>query len=223
MQQPRLDRLLGADVAALAHARALADAIAQVVELRAPHVAAGGHLDPLDLRRVHRERALDADAEGLLAHRERLARAVALALDHDALEDLHAAAGPLDHLEVDLQAIAGREVGNAAQLRALDGFDDGAHEVKKVRRETGVSLKQVSGRRGSNRSGRQRAPRHCRQLRGCRTLLARRPLAAFAAALAPPRLIARGGRRAAPPARASRGTRPGACSAGTRDRPRARR
>ena len=72
--------------------------------------------------------ALDADAEGLLAHGERLARAVSLALDDDALEHLHAPARALDHLEVDLDAVARREVGNAAQLRALDGFDDAAHD-----------------------------------------------------------------------------------------------
>ena len=112
----------GPGVAALAHAGALADAVAQVVELRAPHVAARGQLDALDLRRVQREHALDADAEGLLAHGERLARAVALALDHDALEDLHAPARALDHLEVDLHAVARREARNAAQLRALDGL-----------------------------------------------------------------------------------------------------
>jgi hypothetical protein len=75
------------------------------------HVAARGDLDPLDLRRVQRERPLDADAEGLLAHGEGLARAVALALDHDALEDLRAAARALDHLEVDAQAVAGVELG----------------------------------------------------------------------------------------------------------------
>jgi hypothetical protein len=77
---------------------------------------------------VHRERALHADAEGLLAHGERLARAMSLALDHDSLEDLHAAAGALDHLEVDAHAVAGREGGYAAQLRALDCFDDAAHD-----------------------------------------------------------------------------------------------
>ena len=42
MEQPGLDGLLGPDVAALADAGALADALAQVVELRAPDVAAGG-------------------------------------------------------------------------------------------------------------------------------------------------------------------------------------
>jgi len=127
MQQAGLDRLLRARVAALAHTRALADAIAQVVELRAAHIASRGELDPLDLRRVHREHALDTDAKGLLADRERLTRAVPLALDHDALEDLHTPAGALDHLKMNLHAIARREVGNAAQLRALDGFDDAAH------------------------------------------------------------------------------------------------
>ena len=127
VQQARLDRLLGADVAALAHARALADAIAQVVELGAAHVAARGDLDALDLRRVHREHALDADAERLLAHGERLAHAMSLTLDDDPLEHLHAAARALDHLKVDLDPIAGRELGDAAQLRALDGVDDAAH------------------------------------------------------------------------------------------------
>ena len=65
-----------AGVLALADAGAAADAAAQVVELRAPDVAAAGHLDPLDLGRVHGERALDADAERLLADGEGLARAL---------------------------------------------------------------------------------------------------------------------------------------------------
>ena len=132
VQQAALDDLLRAGVAALAHAGALADAAAQVVELRAPDVAAGGDLDLLDLRRVHRERALDADAEGLLADREGLAHAFALALDHHALEDLRAAPRALDDLEVDLDAVPGLEAGDAAQLRALEGVDDGAHGVGKT-------------------------------------------------------------------------------------------
>src|SRR4051812_5185431 len=52
VQQARLDGLVGPQVAALAHAGALADAAAQVVELRAADVAAGRNLDALDLRRV---------------------------------------------------------------------------------------------------------------------------------------------------------------------------
>ena len=114
--------------AALAHPGAAADAVAQVVELRAAHVAAAGHLDLLDLRRMQRERALHADAEGLLADGERLAGAAALALDHDALEDLGPAARALDDLEVDAHAVARLEGGHAAQLGALDAVDDAAHE-----------------------------------------------------------------------------------------------
>ena len=97
----------------LADAGAPADAAAQVVELRAPDVAAARHLDPLDLRRVHGKRSLDTHAERLLADGESLARAAALALDHDALEDLGTAPRALDDLEVDLHAVAGLEVGHA--------------------------------------------------------------------------------------------------------------
>ena len=132
VQQAGLDDLLRAHVAALADAGALADAAAQVVELRAAHVTAGGDLDALDLRRVHGERALHADAEGLLADREGLAHALALALDDDALEDLRAATRALDDLEVDLHAVAGREAGDAAQLCALEAVDDGAHGEKRA-------------------------------------------------------------------------------------------
>ncbi len=112
---------------ALAHACALADAVAQVVQLGPANVAARGQLDALDLGGVQREHALDADPEGLLAHGERLANAMALALDDDPLEDLHAPARTLDDLEVNLHAVARGEAGYAAQLRALDGFDDAAH------------------------------------------------------------------------------------------------
>ena len=139
VQQPALHDLLRAGVAALAHAGALADAAAQVVELRAADVAAGGDLDPLDLRRVHGERALDADAERLLADREGLAHALALALDDHALEDLRTAARALDDLEVDPDAVAGLEAGDAAQLCALEGVDDGAHGEEKCR-GAGVGL-----------------------------------------------------------------------------------
>src|SRR5215213_1678769 len=75
VEEARLDDLLRAGVAPLPHPRALADAAAQVVQLGAPHVAACGDLDALNLRRVQRERALHADAEGLLAHGEGLAHA----------------------------------------------------------------------------------------------------------------------------------------------------
>src|SRR2546428_108895 len=86
-------------------------------------VAPRGQLHALDLGRVHREGALHAHAEGLLAHRERLARPVPLALDHHPLEDLHAAPRALDDLEVHLHTVAGREARYAPQMRALDCFD----------------------------------------------------------------------------------------------------
>src|SRR5439155_4638179 len=72
----------------LADARLLADAVAEVVELRAVDVADRLHVDLVDLGRMQGERALDPDAGRLLAHRERLAHARSLALDHDALEHL---------------------------------------------------------------------------------------------------------------------------------------
>src|SRR5437764_8773501 len=68
-------------LALLADARLLADAAAEVVELRAVDVADLHHLELLDLRRVQRERPLDADAERLLSHGECLAQARALAVD----------------------------------------------------------------------------------------------------------------------------------------------
>src|SRR5438105_2667376 len=132
-EQARRDGLLRACVAALAHAGALAHALAQVVELGAAHITTGSELDSLDLGRMHREGALDSDAKGLLAHGEGLAGTMALALDHHALEHLHAAPGALDDLKMDLHAISRREVGHAAQLRALDCFDDAAHDIGRAR------------------------------------------------------------------------------------------
>ena len=115
----------------LADARLLADLLAEVVQLGPVDVADRGDLDLLDLRRVHRERPLDADAERLLAHRERLARAGALPLDHDPLEDLDAPALTLDHLEVDAQRVARLEAWDVlAQLSLLDALDDRAHGEK---------------------------------------------------------------------------------------------
>jgi hypothetical protein len=128
VEQAGHDLLLRTRVAALADAGGLADAIAQVVELGAPDVAAGGDLDALDLRRVHGERPLDADAEGLLADGEGLAHPLALTLDDHALEDLRAATLTLDDLEVDADPVARTEGRHAAQLGALEAVDDGAHE-----------------------------------------------------------------------------------------------
>ena len=119
--------LVGDAPAPLGDARRLAHAIAQVVELRPPDVAVRGDLEPFDLRRVQRERPLDADPEGLLADGERLAHAASLPLDHDPLEDLGAGAGALDHLEVDANAVAGGEARAPLQLLLLEALDDRAH------------------------------------------------------------------------------------------------
>ena len=123
-------------VTALAHARLLADAIAEVVELRAVDVADRLDLDLLDLRRVERERPLDADAGGDLPHRERLADARALALDDDPVEHLDATTRALDHLEVNADGVAGLEVRHLAQLGALEILNDVAHK-KMAGRPTG--------------------------------------------------------------------------------------
>ena len=61
----------------------LAHPVAQVIELRSPHVAAGHALDLGHDGRVHGEGALDADPEADLPDGERLAAAAALAADDD--------------------------------------------------------------------------------------------------------------------------------------------
>src|SRR5262249_54273676 len=122
------DHVLVDPPAPLGDAGGLADPAPQVVELGPAHVAAGRDLEFLDLRRVQRERPLDADPERLLADREGLAHARALAAEDDALEDLGPLARALDHLEVNADTIAGAEGRQAfLQLVALDAFDYGAH------------------------------------------------------------------------------------------------
>src|SRR6185312_2385834 len=90
-----------------------------------------------DLRRVQRERALHADAERVLAHRERLARSGALALQDDPLEHLDPRARALDDPEVHTHRVARLEPRDLAQLAALDVLDDRAH-VERGRRPGGM-------------------------------------------------------------------------------------
>src|SRR5690606_22649603 len=87
-----LDLALAAHLLAdeLLHARLLADAVAQVVELRAPHVAAAGDLDVLHARAVQREDALDALAGHDAAHGEGLAHSASAQGDDRPGEDLDA-------------------------------------------------------------------------------------------------------------------------------------
>ncbi len=76
---------------------------------------------------MHRKRTLDPDAEGQLADGEGAARALALLLEHDALEHLGAPAGAFHDLEMDPYAIADPELGHLPQLTALDTLDQLVH------------------------------------------------------------------------------------------------
>ena len=87
----------------------LARALAQVVELGAPHVAAALDLDRGDQRAVGLERALDAFAARDLANDEaRVEAAVALG-DDDAFERLDALARAFDDVDADDDGVARRE------------------------------------------------------------------------------------------------------------------
>ena len=106
----------------------LATQFTQVVQLGATDVATGHDLDVVDVGRMHREGALDADAVALLAHGEGLADAATLTAHHDALEDLDALLGALDDLDVHIDGVAGAEGRDVvAQRRLID-------EVQRVHR-----------------------------------------------------------------------------------------
>src|SRR5690606_2657009 len=116
-------------VALLADLGGLAAQFAQVVQLGPSHVTAGDDLDVVDDRAVQGERTLDPHAEADLANRERLAHTATLATDHDALEHLHTLAVALDHVDVDLDGVAGAEVGDVvAKARGVNGVQ-GVHRV----------------------------------------------------------------------------------------------
>src|SRR3954466_5022609 len=97
-------------VLALGDAGRLAAAVAQVIELGAPDLAAAHDLDRVDHRRIEREDALDALAVGDLADGEAFLEAGAGAGDAHALIGLHAGALALLDLDVDDQGVAGLEV-----------------------------------------------------------------------------------------------------------------
>src|SRR5215468_8217413 len=106
----------------------LAPQVSQVVELGSAYIAPGNDFDLVDDRRVYRERAFDANPETDLAHGERFAQTATLAADHDSLEDLDTRAGTLDHADVDLQGVAGPELGYVGTQRL------GIHGVERVHR-----------------------------------------------------------------------------------------
>ena len=104
---------------------------------------------------MERERPLDADAERLLAHGERLARAGALPLEHDPLEDLDPPARALDDLEVHAHRVARLEARHVAQLGALEVLDDVAHGKRAGRPTAKGSEERASGYLKLMRSGGQ--------------------------------------------------------------------
>src|SRR5580704_895208 len=63
----------------LGDTRRLAAPVAQIIELCSPDLAAPHHLDRFDIRRKHRENALDALAIGDFAYREALVDRAAVA------------------------------------------------------------------------------------------------------------------------------------------------
>ena len=110
---------------------------------------------------MEREGSLDTDAERLLADGEGLADAFALALDDDPLEDLGAATVAFDDLEVNLHAVARREVRHAAQLGLLKLVDDCAHkEVASLRDAPAASAAGSLDAREAIRIAEARRPPH---------------------------------------------------------------
>src|SRR6516225_230289 len=106
-----LDALVaGVVILLLADARCLAAATAQVIKLGAAHLAAAHELDRVDHRRIKRKHALHAFAIGNLAHGEILVEARARAADTNALISLDAGAVALDHLDIDEDRVARREI-----------------------------------------------------------------------------------------------------------------
>src|SRR5699024_8592090 len=92
--------------------RGFAAQVTQVVELGAPYITATGNLDFVDIGRVDRERTFHADTETNLADRKCTSDARVLYLDPYDMEHLDTRAVTFDHLDVDLQRVAGPEFGD---------------------------------------------------------------------------------------------------------------
>src|SRR5690606_37749901 len=114
--------------AALANAGGLTAQVAQVVELGTADPAAGGDLDLLEHRAVHREGPLHSDGVADLADGEGLADSRPLPPDHHALEDLDTGPVALGDPNVDVQRVARTEVRHVgAQLGLLKLLNGGVH------------------------------------------------------------------------------------------------
>ena len=92
---------------------ALPAEVAQVEEAGAADDAAAHDFDLVDARRVDEELTLHADVEAHLAHGERAACTSAVALQHDALEDLNAILVAFDDLVVNANGVTDPEVRGA--------------------------------------------------------------------------------------------------------------
>ena len=105
--------------------RSLANLLAQVVQLCATNVATTNDFNLVNLRRMNREGALDADREADLTDGERLAAGVTMTADDVTLEHLNALAVTLDDAVMDLDVVANVELRNVLlELLLLDGADD---------------------------------------------------------------------------------------------------
>jgi hypothetical protein len=114
----------------IADARGFAGEITQVEESCAADDALRDDLDLFDARRMAQEHALDADVERNFSHGKRAAGPGAMALEHDALENLDAVLFAFDDAIVDANGVANAEIREAgAELCRLDfgNFRDGIH------------------------------------------------------------------------------------------------
>jgi len=115
----------------------LTDAITQVVELGTTNVASSHDLDLVDGGAVLREGSLDTDAEAELANLEGLASASATNGDDNTLEHLHTLAATFDDLHVDLDGVAGSEIGDVITLlRCFNDVDQISHGCSSEKRAT---------------------------------------------------------------------------------------
>src|SRR4051794_11185949 len=119
-------QLAGAHAGILGNAGRLAAAVAQIIELGAPHLAAAHDLYAFDHRRINREDALDAFAIRNLADREILLEAGAGAGDDDAFIGLHAGTRSFGDAHVDADRVARlefRELALFNDFRGLFGLE----------------------------------------------------------------------------------------------------
>ena len=86
--------------------------VAHVVQLCTAHIAAADNLNLLDHRRVNREGTLNTNTERNLANGEGLAHTRALAANNEALENLHTAVLTFNNVHVNVEGVAGGELGN---------------------------------------------------------------------------------------------------------------